>query len=151
MSAKDVLSIILSGLALVVSLVTFGLNYKTSLDNSVLARKPVLIFEYESKDGWGLRNIGTGPALNVLVAQRGQDGKWFYPVRIPPLSKEGRFPLKWLGHINSTDLGATYSDTENLPYTAICANDLSKVAEGTGFGPWTEEQITKYWRLAVFR
>jgi hypothetical protein len=151
MSPKDMISVILSGLALLVSLITFALNYSATVKNTILARKPVLVFEYAAESGWTLRNIGGGPALNVLVAQRSKDGKWFNPVRVPPLSKDGKFLLKWLGHVNSTGLGATYSDTEDLPYTSTCENDLSKVSPGIIFGPWPEELIGKHWSVPLYR
>ncbi len=142
---KDLISVVLSSTALVVSLVTFVLNYRHTRQNAVAARKPVLIFEYDGEVGWILRNVGAGPALNVTVAQKRRSGEWFNPVRVPPLSKDGKLTLEWLNHINTTGLGATYTDTEQLPYTSTCGNDLSKVIVGTLFGPWPEAQIGKHW------
>jgi hypothetical protein len=151
MEEKDIISMTLSGMALAVSLTTFSLNYLASLRNSILARKPVLIFEYQDESGWTIRNVGGGPALNVLVAQKRKNGEWFNPVRVPPLSKDGRMVLKWLGHVNSTGLGATYADTENLPYTSTCGNDLSKVSSGLQFGPWQEKEIGRHWNQPLYR
>ena len=62
-----------------------------------------------------------------------------------PLSKDGVFELGWLDHVNTTGLGASYTDTEQLPYTSTCGNDLSKVVSGTLFGPWPEAQIGRHW------
>jgi hypothetical protein len=143
--AKDLVSATLSSTALLVSVVTFALNYRHTRRSTVLARKPVLVFEYDGDQGWVLRNVGAGPALNVIVAQKRVGGEWFNPVRVPPLSKDGKFVLGWLNHVNTTGLGASYADTEQLPYTSTCGNDLSQVFSGTLFGPWPEGKIGRHW------
>jgi hypothetical protein len=145
LESKDTITIALAFIALVVSIMTFALNYRHTRRSAVLSRKPVLVFEYDGERGWLLRNVGSGPALNVVVAQKRVGGEWFNPVRIPPLAKDGEFLLAWLGHVNTTGLGATYSDTENAPYTSTCGNDLSRTAEGHGFGPWEESKIGRHW------
>ena len=71
-------------------------------------------------------NIGGGPALNVLVAQKKMGGEWFNPVRVPPCQEDGEFILRWLDHVNTTGLGATYTDFEDRPYTSTCGDDLSQ-------------------------
>lgn len=142
---KDLVTATLSSTALLLSVVTFALNYRQSRRTAVLTRKPVLIFEYDGDSGWTLRNVGAGPALNVIVAQKRVAGEWFNPVRVPPLSKDGKFVLRWLNHVNSTGLGATYTDTEQLPYTSTCGNDLSETFDGTLFGPWPEPITGRHW------
>src|SRR5262245_2531933 len=112
MEPKDLVTAILSSTALVVSVTSFALTYRHTRRSSVLARKPVLVFEYDRELGWVLRNVGAGPALNVIVAQKRVGGDWFNPVRVPPLSRDGTFVLVWLNHVNSTELGATYVDSE---------------------------------------
>jgi len=117
---KDLISATLSSTALLVSVVTFALNYRHTRKSAVLTRKPVLVFEYDGEQGWLLRNVGAGPALNVIVAQKRVGGEWFNPVRVPPLSKDGKFLLGWLGHVNTTGLGATYVDTFVLNQALLC-------------------------------
>jgi hypothetical protein len=147
---KDIISAILAATALIVSLLTFALNYRFTRRSAVLGRKPVLVFEYDGMNGWILRNVGVGPALNILVAQKRVGGEWFNPVRVPPLSKDGQMLLRWLGHVNSTGLGATYSDFEGRAYTSTCGNDLSKVFDGPRFGPWSEDRIGQYWNQPIY-
>jgi hypothetical protein len=77
-------------------------------------------------------------------------GEWFNPVRVPPLSRDGKFVLQWLDHVNTTGLGATYTDTEQLPYTSTCGNDLSKTLDGTLFGPWAEPMIGRHWNQPLY-
>jgi hypothetical protein len=144
---KDPMTASLSSTALVLSVVTFALNYRQSQRSVVLTRKSVLVFEYDGNSGWILRNVGAGPALNVVVAQKRVGGEWFKPVRVPPLSKDGKFILKWLNHVNDTGLGATYTDTEQMPDTSTCGNDLSKTFDRMLFGSWPEPEIERYWNV----
>jgi hypothetical protein len=145
LETKDVVFAVLSSTALLVSIVTFTLNYRHTRRSAVLARKPVLVFEYDAHRGWLLRNVGAGPALNVIVAQKPVGGDWLNPVRVPPLSRDGSFALEWLNHANTTGLGASYTDTEQMPYTSTCGDDLSEVISGTIFGPWPEAEIGRHW------
>lgn len=91
LEAKDVISAILSFVALIVSVFAFNLSRRAT----VLGRKPVLVFEYDGNRGWILRNVGSGPALNIIVAQKQPSGAWFNPVRVPPLAKDAEFIPKW--------------------------------------------------------
>jgi hypothetical protein len=150
LQTKDIVSAILSATALMVSLFTFELNYRFARRAAVLGRKPVLVFEYDGKVGWVLKNVGAGPALNTVVAQKQVGGDWFNPVRVPPLSKDGQMVLLWLGHGNTTGLGATYTDFERNVYTSTCGNDLSQVFEGARFGPWPEAKVGRHWNHPLY-
>ena len=149
MSTKDFYAVVIASLALAVSIISFVLNYRHNRRASILARKPVLVFEYDGSVGWIVRNVGHGPAMNIVVAQKEPGADWFNPVRIPALSKDGKFVPVWLGHVNTTGLGATYTDVEGSPYTATCGNDLSRIDEGTEFGPWSEDEIGRHWNQAA--
>ena len=54
--------------ALVVSVTSFGLTYRLSTQTATTSVQPVLVFEYSGDIGWSVRNVGNGPALNVLLA-----------------------------------------------------------------------------------
>ena len=149
MEPKDKLLIALSSTALAVSLFTFWLNYRHARQVTVRGRKPVLVFLYDGTRGWILRNVGNGPALNVLVAQK-KDGTWFNPVRVPPLSKETEFIPLWLDHVNTTGLGATYTDSEGVSYTSTTGNDLTQIFDGLHFGPWKESEIGRHWNHPTY-
>jgi hypothetical protein len=143
--------ILLSVTALLVSVVTFGLSFWFSWRSAVTAQRPVLVFVYQQGTGWILRNIGGGPALNVLVAQKKMGGEWFNPVRVPPCQEDGEFTLQWLDHVNTTGLGATYTDFEDRPYTSTCGNDLSQSFRGAKFGPWPEEVVGRHWNQPTYK
>ena len=151
MTTKDLTPAVLSLAALIISISTFALSYQATRRAAILGRKPVLVFEYEGDHGWFLRNVGSGPALNIVVAQRRKQRHWFNPVRVPPFSKDGSMLLAWLGHVNTTGLGATYSDSEGVIYTSTCGNDLSEVHDGELFGPWKESEIGRHWNQPPYR
>jgi hypothetical protein len=132
-------------LAFIFSLLTFWLTYNHGLRATILSYRPVLVFEYDDKDGWILRNIGNGPAMNVIVAQglreseeirqlraprtQSEYEKWFNPIRIPPLAKDGHFKLSYLNKVNTTALGASYEDTDRKKYVSKCSNDLNEFSD----------------------
>lgn len=142
---KNYLPIAVSLVALAFSIVSFFLSYRLSVEASVTSVKPVLVFEYDGGKGWILSNIGNGPALNVLVAQKRVGGEWFNPVRVPPLAAASSLVPSWLGHVNTTGLGATYTDIDGRGYSSVTGNDLTQIHDGRTFGPWSEDQIGRHW------
>src|ERR687893_400657 len=88
--------------ALLISGVSLAISYWHSRKSAITGRKPVLTFVYDDETGWVLQNIGNGPALNVIVAQKKVGEQGFNPVRVPPISKDGAFVCRWLGHVNTT-------------------------------------------------
>jgi hypothetical protein len=133
------LPLLLSTLALLVSF----LGYRLTAVRNV---KPAIVVSY-SKDGWQLKNVGNGPALNVLVAQRRETGAWVCPVRVPPLGQGDQLHLFWMGHTNVRWIGATYADIDGRPYSSECSDDLTRISVGSVFPQWSEEQIDRAWKL----
>ncbi|TLP52405.1 hypothetical protein [Microbispora triticiradicis] len=147
----------LSIAALILSAVTFMLGYRASRATERRSRMPVLVFVYDNEDGWTLRNVGNGPALNIEVAQKvvtgERPGYWAHPVRIPPLGRDGKIALSWLAHDNLHGLGAVYEDflgadegTSGRVYTVTCGNDRNVVRPGRHLPRWAEKEITAKWR-----
>jgi hypothetical protein len=144
MSADDIKTL-LTAVAIVVSVASFVVSFISSRRAVIAGRRPILVFVYEGTTGWIARNLGNGPALNIVVAQKRVGGDWFSPVRIPPLAKDAEFQLEWLGHMNDTGLGATYADFEQRVYSTSCGNDLSRVYSYRLLPEWTEQQIKPHW------
>jgi hypothetical protein len=145
MSASD----LISALALALALASFAVNLWIGHRAAVRGRKPVLVFVDEPGRAWTLRNIGNGPAVNVIVAQR-QDGHWFNPVRVRPMSKDEVVELGWLGRVNDTGLGATYFDAEGRPYTSTLGAEVLRTYEGQHLPQWSEQTIRKYWNVSKY-
>jgi hypothetical protein len=73
MSAATVIAIV----SVAIAGTSFFVNFWIGQRAAVRARKPVLVFvDDPERQCWVLQNVGNGPALNVLVAQR-ESGRWF--------------------------------------------------------------------------
>jgi len=151
LQSTQIIAVGIASLALVFSIVSFTLSYLRGQRSSIRDVKPVLAFEYNGNVGWILRNIGNGPALNVVVAQKRVGGNWFNPVRVPPLAADSSFVPTWLGHVNTTGLGATYMDIDGKKYSSVTGNDLTKIHGHEVFGPWDEAEIGLHWKQPPYR
>jgi hypothetical protein len=137
---------VISLISLAIAGTSFVVNYVITQRATVRARKPVLLFvDDPDRQCWVLENVGNGPALNVLVAQR-QGGRWFNPVFAPPLGKDSAFPLTWLGRVNVTGLGAAYTDFEDRSYTSTLGGERSRTYEGSLLPDWSDHEIRRYWQ-----
>lgn len=147
----------LSVTALVVSVVTFAMSYRASHRAERRSRIPVLVFVYDPARGWMLRNVGNGPALNIIVAQQHVTGErarsWYAPVRVPPLAAEAEFQLNWLGHEGDFGLGAVYEDflSADEPgrgrvYTVLCGDDLNSIHPGRVLPELLNREVKAHWK-----
>lgn len=137
-----------SSVALVVSIASFGLSYRLSRDAAITSVRPVLVFQFDVNTGWSVRNVGNGPALDVLVAMRtGDNADWTQPLRIPPLSNDGEFGLqRWAVYADARTLGATYRDIQQRTYSTTCTDDVSVVQVGNALRTWPDSQIGRHWQ-----
>jgi len=137
----------ISAAALVVSIGSCTLSYNLSRQSAITSVRPVLVFQYELGSGWSLRNVGNGPALNILIAMKKDDrAEWAQPMRIPPLPKDGLFSLqKWPVYGGARVLGASYFDVQQRPYSTSCVNDLSTIQEGNVLKTWPDDAIRRHW------
>lgn len=137
-------------LALIVSLGSLVFSWRSAEQAKVAAAQPVLVFHFGS-DGWELQNLGTGPAMNVLVLKGGSRRGWTFPVRVPPLSKDGSVRLHW-DPLNNTDgLAAQYEDVLGNLYSTQCGNDLNTIRAGQRLGDWKEVEIKRAWALPEYK
>jgi hypothetical protein len=136
-----------SALPIVVSCLALAVSYLGYRLNAIRNVKPALIISFSSDSGWKLRNVGNGPALNILVAQRREAGAWFGPVRVPALAAGDQVALFWLRFTNVRWLGATYTDIDGRQYSSRTSDDLTVIADGDIFPDWTDRQICRHWQL----
>jgi hypothetical protein len=138
-----------AGIALVVSVIVFVDNRLRAIETARLARRPALVFSWDATGSrWTLRNIGNGPALDVVILQR-VDAQWVHPLRMPEMATGGETPVprawteKW--HKNP-GLGARYRSMTGEQYRTRTGDDWSQMAEGWGDMPsalWN--QIEPHW------
>jgi hypothetical protein len=151
---------IISAVALLVSGVTFALAFRAGRASDRRSRIPVLVFTENAERWWVLRNIGNGPALNVIVAVRwtnnGVAGPWKDPVRVPPIGRDGELELNWLGHTDIPILGATYEDflaadtnSGSRTYTVTCQHDINRIVPRRVLPRWTVEETVSYWSDSI--
>lgn len=140
-------------IAFCVSMASLFTNlYLTRLTQRISVR-PALVFSYNFENGWQISNIGTGPAMNIVIVFRDYDvgveapPLWVKPVRIPPLKKDGTYPLHWSRDENRHGLGAVYEDLWERPYSTTCSNDLNLTKPGNLIRNIEEDEILEDWRL----
>jgi hypothetical protein len=160
----DSLSAVISALAFVVSAGSLAVAYATDRR----AHMPVLQFVWKggadgavgADGGWLLVNVGTGPALNVIVAQadrtslrRGTVGeRWFSPVLVPAIPPNGSARLDWLDD-DVAALGATYTDADRYFFTTKCGEDVSMFLIGLHLPRWpllrarAEKTVPQWWSV----
>ena len=104
--------------------------------------RPVLVFVCEVRDKvWCVENVGTGPALDVLVAEKDRDEQpWARFKRVPPLPKDGKIRLRSAPSF----LAVTYHDAENHAYSTICSGYRNQLQKGHVFDEPDENQIAIY-------
>lgn len=143
MSPETIISII----ALIVAVVSFVLPFLHTWRSHKAEIRPILVFLYDTEKGWHIRNVGGGPALNVLVVRRQSPEGWRSPVRIPPVSNGDVFQLKWMKHTNTDQLGASYDDFEGRAYSSICRKDLTTIEERNVLPVFAPEMIRAHWQI----
>jgi len=130
-------SLCISSLALIV---TVWNNRRGALRSM----RPVLVITFRN-DHWNVANVGNGPALDILMACKVPDGQWEKPVRLPPLSKDGQFELRWLNGVDDRGIGVRYRDIEGRWYTSQAGDDLTTIRNGNHLEHWDEKAIGRYW------
>jgi hypothetical protein len=104
--------------------------------------RPVLVFVCEVRDKvWCVQNVGTGPALDVLVAEKDRNEQpWARFKRLPPLPKDGKIQLRSAPSF----FAVTYHDAENHAYSTICSGYRNRLQKGHVFDKPDENQTTIY-------
>jgi len=104
--------------------------------------RPVLVFVCEVRDKvWCVQNVGTGPGLDVVVAEKDRDEQpWARFKRLPPLPRDGKIQLRSA----PTFFAVTYHDAENNAYSTICSGYRNRLQKGHVFDEPDEHQIDIY-------
>jgi len=154
LKSKDTISVgvLMSMGALVISLCSLVYTVMNNSRDQIASVRPAIVFVYSGDSGWQIQNIGSGPALNVIISQNegsseANTGNWVKPVRIPPLKKDGFFSLHWMPFSNVRRLGATYDDMWGRPYTTTCESDLNKIQSGRHLKAWDEREVVADWKM----
>jgi hypothetical protein len=115
----------------------------------------VLVFIYDSHGHWLLRNVGNGPALNIVMAlkEKHDDISWQRPTRIPPIGRGGEFSLSWLGDTDVAMMAASYEDflaadttSESRGYTVSMSYDQNHIKPRRELPRWDITESSAHWQ-----
>ena len=120
--------------AFIFSLITYKKNRKLSV-------KPVLVFlrrtsdKWEVKNRWTLRNVGNGPALNILLGEFPfHTNKWNRFTDCYPISVNSQIDLNWLEY--DKKIAVAYEDVDGKKYTTTIDNNKNYIKEGHIYKQW---------------
>lgn len=154
MDPSDVISTSVALLALGVSLVVTRDTRRRQQEAERLARQPALVFEWDgSSMTWFLRNIGNGPALDVVIVQR-TNADWVHPLRMPEMSVDGSetVPRRWLERWSmNPGLGARYRSITGEAYVTRTGDDRSEISRGSTTVPVDKAAIEPHWQYRTNR
>lgn len=146
---------IVAVIALALSVVTFAFSQRSARATDRRSRIPVLVFVYDPNGNWFLRNVGNGPALNIVLAvkARHEDERWQDLTRIPPISRDGDFRLDWLGDADVAVIAAAYEDFlaadnpgKSRTYTVTMSNDVNRIVPRRELPQWGVHESLAYWQ-----
>jgi len=83
-----------------------------------------MVFLNENNGGWFLKNIGAGPALDVVVAEADNDKKWVFPTLYYPVATGS--PCTLLGLQKAEYLAVKYTDVNGRWYSTTCGFNKNK-------------------------
>jgi hypothetical protein len=119
--AVAAISVLISVVAAILSYYAF----KRTLHESI---RPVLIFSRGAGALWRVQNVGTGPAVRLVVADRDTSGEWQSAVTCYPLSAGGSSELPWIRH--GTALVAEYCAVDGAVFTTVFEGGTNRVLAG---------------------
>lgn len=121
------IAVVISLVSLLFSVIAFARTQRASV-------RPVLVFALDSDQVWKLKNVGRGPAMNVLVGEQTQDGVWTQVIRCNPIAVGDATSLPWLEY--AWELAATYRDVDGREYTSRCRDHLTDTKTRNEFPDW---------------
>ena len=147
----------IAGAAFVFSIVSILISIWASKYIAKIGVKPILVFVYDADNGWTVTNIGNGPALNVIFAQKKKGmtfgkGKWIGQTRLPPIAVGGEYVLDWTDHDEDQYFGACYKDIDERRYHTVCGDDHNHVRTGFEKRLILDNESVGHWtRLEEYR
>jgi hypothetical protein len=95
-------------------------------------RLPILVFSARRERGWYLRNVGSGPAVNVTVAYRARS-EWRRVTRCYPLAPGEEIPVHWLEPV---ELGVVYNDFFDRKFSTTCTHNRNRTSQLKELPDW---------------
>jgi len=121
-------SFYVAAISVLISLLAVILSYHAFRKTLREGVRPVLIFSRRSGTLWQIQNVGNGPAIRLVVADRDTFGEWQSSTKCYPLSAGATTELRWIGH--GAELVAEYHDVNGAPFTTVFRDGINKVSAG---------------------
>ena len=140
MSASDIIAVV----SVLVALVALVISYVTYRGALRAASRPVLVFSMVSTFRWEVRNVGGGPAIDVVIADVRRDGDTESVTNCYSLAAGAASDLNWLraGH----ELAVLYTDVFGREFTTVCNGNTNRITNGRQGRDWqadTQEWIQR--------
>jgi hypothetical protein len=136
------IKILFSVVAIVVSIIAITVSYLASRKSLIIGLRPVLVFCFNSGSGWSIKNIGNGPALNIVLALLDADERWISPEGIPSLGVNGEFVFGGFHtQIEIVGWGCLYTDISERSYSSIQKGNKTQIVKGSIFPAWNCDEI----------
>jgi hypothetical protein len=115
---------VIAALALLVSLAAIFLAYGSYRGTLRASVRPVLIFSRTPTSWWKVRNVGSGPAIEVTVGNRQDDGSVENATKCYPLAAGEGFDLPW---VSGGGLTVVYADLFGNAFTTTWDGNMNAV------------------------
>ncbi|KHE91726.1 MAG: hypothetical protein K8F52_12295 [Candidatus Scalindua rubra] len=136
------IKILFSGIAIIVSIIAITISFLSARKSRIIGLRPVLVFYFQSGRGWYIKNIGNGPALNIILALLDADNRWISPEGIPSLAVNGEFVFgSFNTEIKINGWGCLYTDIAERSYSSIQKGNKTQIATGSLFPAWNSDEI----------
>src|SRR5687767_10306888 len=89
------------------------------------AIRPVLVFTRRHPTLWQVENVGTGPAVSLVIGDRDGDGTWKQIVNCYPIAPGAAVELPWVRY--GDQYGAVYTDVHGKTFTTICSENRNTI------------------------
>lgn len=138
-------ALIVSAAACVIAIVS-ALIARNAVNRNL---RPVLVFVRDDKQIWWLTNIGTGPALDILVEEKALATQSLPPGLhlVPPLPKDGSFPIPSGPTSSALSYVVQFKDAEGKYYNTTCKDYSNDTRLGKAFDDVDKSKITPYGKL----
>jgi hypothetical protein len=146
--SADWLSVAVAALAAFISVIALVSSRRQTKLAARLVRRPVLVFTWDERAAvWVVVNIGSGPALDVVVLKRA-DHAWTSPLRLAELNVGGQATIAqgW-GADATTSLVVRYRSVADERYSSESSEGRTRVVdEWTGIPPGAWENPEPHWK-----
>jgi hypothetical protein len=118
---------VISGASSALSILAVWMSYHTYRGTLRSASRPVLVFRSGAGFKWRIENVGTGPAIKVLVIDYTKERRIAGITNCFPLATGAGIDLTWLD--DGFELGVVYTDRFGGEYSTTCVHNTNKISD----------------------